>query len=117
MSKLTEYLYLIPEGLKNIGPIVNGLRNQIRMEIGIIPPEHEDEIIRRRLICADCPFMSVNAIKMGTYITSRTDVHCTGCGCPIETRTASLESECGLANYNIQNPNNQIPLKWEKYKK
>lgn len=116
MSKLTEYLALIPDGLKNLGGVVEGFRNQIKMELGTIPKEDEDEIIRRRLICSTCPFMSVNAIRNGIYTTQRTDKHCTMCGCPLETRTASLQSECGIANYNMQNPNNQLPLKWEKFK-
>lgn len=116
MSKLTEYIALIPNGIKNLNSVVDGLRNQLKMELGTLPQEDEDEIIRRRLICNDCPFMSINALKAGTYTTKRTDVHCSMCGCPLSTKTSSLQSECGIANYNIQNPNNPLPLKWEKFK-
>lgn len=116
MSKLSEYLALIPGGIKNLGSVVEGFRNQIKMEYGNIPKEDEDEIVRRRLICSSCPFMSTNAIKAGTYFTKRTDEHCTACGCPLATRTASLSSPCGLDSYNRLNPNNQLPLKWDKFK-
>lgn len=116
MSKLSEYLALIPAGLHNISGVVDGLRNQLKLELGTIPQEDEDEIIRRRLICSTCPFMSVNAVRAKTYSTSRNDEHCTQCGCPILTKTASLQSNCGIENYNMQNPNNPLPLKWEKFK-
>lgn len=116
MSKLTEYLKLIPKGIKNIPQIIEGLSNQIKMEIGTIPKEDEDEIIRRRLICSQCPFLSVNALEAKLYTTDRTDAHCTHCGCPIATRTASLEANCGIEDYNLNNPKTPIPLKWEKVK-
>lgn len=116
MSALSEYLALIPGGLKNIGNVVEGLRNQIKMEYGNIPQEDSDEIVRRRLICNDCPFMSKNAVKNGTYFTKRVDEHCTMCGCPLDTRTASLHAPCGIDTYNQKNPNNQLPLKWDKFK-
>lgn len=116
MSKLTEYLKLLPAGAKNIGAVVEGLRNSIKLEYGTIPQEHEDEIIRRRLICSECPFMSVNAVKAGTYTTKRNDEHCSLCGCPIKTKTSSLQANCGIETYNKNNPNNQLPLKWVAYK-
>lgn len=116
MSKLSEYLALVPEGLKNIDGVLNGLKNNLKLELGNIPIEHEEEILRRRLICSTCPFMSKNAVAAGTYVTARTDEHCIMCGCPIKTKTSSLYANCGIETYNIKNPDNQIPLKWEKYK-
>lgn len=118
MSKLSEYLALVPEGFKNITEVIDGLRNQLKMELGTIPKAHEEEIIRRRLICDACPFLSTNATKAGVYFSARKDEHCTMCGCPKATRTASLEAECGIATYNAnpQNINNKLPLKWEAYK-
>ena len=116
MSKLTEYLSLIPDGVKNLSGVVDGIRNDIKLKNGTLPQDQEDEIVRRRLICATCPFMSANAVKAGTYSTSRKDEHCTMCGCPTDTKTASLLANCGIETYNIKNPNNKLPLKWEKYK-
>lgn len=116
MSKLTEYIQLVKDGLPHIGALAEGILNQVKLEYGNLPKDQQDEIARRRLICEQCPLMSLNAIKAGTYTTARTDPHCTMCGCPITTRTASLSSDCGIANYNIKNPNNPMPLKWEAYK-
>ena len=115
MSKLSEYIQMIKDGIPNIGQILEGVTNQVRMEFNTIPEDEQDEIIRRRLICETCPLMSVNAVKLGTYNTKRTDKHCTACGCPISTRTASLTSDCGIDVFNKANPNNTMPLKWEAY--
>jgi hypothetical protein len=116
MSKLTEYLKLIPAGIDNLPAVVEGIRNNVKLENGTLTQDEEDEIIRRRLICSTCPFMSLNAVAAGTYKTNRTDAHCTMCGCPIKTKTASLASDCGIATYNARNLDNQLQLKWEKYK-
>ena len=116
MSKLTEYISLIPDGLKNLPAVITGIRNNIKLELGELSQEEEDEIIRRRLICQACPFMSTNAVKNGTYTTAREDEHCTMCGCPIKTKTANLNTNCGIETYNARNLDNQLQLKWEKYK-
>lgn len=117
MSKLTEYLKLLPKGFKNLDKVIEGLSNQIRMEIGTIPKEDEEIIIGRRLICSQCPFNSVNAVKLGTYATKRTDPHCILCGCNINAKTASLESDCGANDHNKKFPNKApIPLRWFKTK-
>lgn len=117
MSKLSEYIALIPKGLKDIPNIVSGIKNEIEMELGILPADEEEEIIRRRLICSECPYMSENAIKAGWYKTAREDKHCTMCGCPLGIRTASLDKDCGIETFNTNNPERAIPLKWEKFKK
>lgn len=116
MSKLIEYLKLIPRGIANIDKVVEGLKNQVKIELGIIPEDDLEVIVGRRLICSQCPYMSANAKKMGVYETDRIDEHCTMCGCPLVTRTASLESDCGIEAYNTNHPNNTIPLKWKKVK-
>lgn len=116
MSALTEYLKLLPRGIKNIDQVVEGLRNAAKLENGTLSEEKVDIIVARRLICSQCPFNSVNATKLGAYASKRIDVHCIHCGCPISTKTASLLSNCGIETFNEENPNNQIPLKWEKIK-
>lgn len=116
MSKLAEYLALIPKGFKNIDKVLEGIVNQVKLEFGTLPQEEQEIIMGRRAICASCPFMSLNAKKLGFYTTDREDEHCTQCGCPIGTRTASLESNCGLETYNEANPETKLPLKWEKTK-
>ncbi len=112
MSKLSEYLALIPKGLKHIPELVEGLVNEAKIELGTIPQEDLEVIVGRRLICSQCPYLSTNAEKAGYYKSARSDVHCTCCGCPISTRTASLTSNCGLEETNKENPEHPIPLKW-----
>jgi hypothetical protein len=116
MSKLTEYLKLIPSGVKNLPQIVEALTNQVKIELGTIPQEDLEVIVGRRAICKTCPFMSVNAQHLGVYTTSRTDEHCIHCGCPTSTRTASLDSNCGIEDFNLENPDTPLNLKWEKTK-
>lgn len=114
MSKIGELLKLIPKGFKNFDKIVEGWTNDIRMEMGDLPEEQVAIIIQRRLICAECPFNSKNAVKLGFYSTQRTDEHCTQCLCPINAKTASLSSNCGLDEHNKRHPEHQIPLRWTK---
>lgn len=114
MSKLTEYLKLIPKGIKNLDKIIEGHRNNIKLENGDLSDEVVDIIIGRRLICSQCPFFSENAVKYGFYKTDRTDKHCTQCGCPTDPKTASLSSNCGIEEHNNRHPDMQIPLRWTK---
>lgn len=116
MSKLKEYIKLIPKGIKNLDKIIESVTNLTKIELGTIPQDDLDVIVGRRLICATCPFMSKNATESGIYKTDRSDEHCIHCGCPILTKTASLESNCGLEDYNDENKGNEIPLKWKSVK-
>lgn len=118
MSRLSEYLALIPRGMKNIPQILEAITNQARMEFSSISNQAREEIIGRRVLCATCPYMSRNAVKgyeidgkWDVYTTDRTDEHCIWCGCPTSTRTASLTSKCGIEIYNFEN-GKQVPLKW-----
>jgi len=126
MNKFKEYLKLIPKGLPNFDKILSGVINNVRLEYGSLPEDEQEEIIRRRLICSQCPLLSLNAIKDDSeyqrlygeqFITSRdNEAFCTICGCPETTKTASLETECGLSSYNEERPDNIQELKWKKYK-
>lgn len=122
MSRLSEYLALVPRGIKNLPQILEAVTNQVKMEMGSLPKEKQDIIVGRRLICATCPYMSRNAVKgyeidgkTDVYKTDRDDDHCIWCGCPIASRTASLEMNCGIQNYNHENQKD-IPLKWKEEK-
>lgn len=114
MSYLSETINLIKKGIPNIGKIAEAVKNTIKIELGTIPEEDLEIITARRLICATCPFMSTNATDLGLYSSSFQFEHCIHCGCPIKTRTASLESNCGIEEYNINNPDKPLPLKWHK---
>ena len=118
MSWITEYIKLIPAGIANADKVVEGVWNNIQMEKKWLPENKKKEILRRRLICATCPFMSRNAQGNPAigYQTDRTDDHCIHCGCPIIVRTASLKKPCGIEKYNQDHPESPMELKWDVYK-
>lgn len=114
--KLLEYIKLLPLGLKNPELVLEGFINNIKLEHGTLPEDEVEEIARRRLICAGCPFMSKNAEKITGFKTKRTEDFCTLCSCPIKGKTASMDSTCGADSYNKTHPNNPpIEVKWEPY--
>ena len=87
MGRLSEYLALIPRGVKNLPQIIEAVTNQTRMELGAIPKETQEVIVGRRLVCATCPYMSKNAVngyqiegRVNKYKTDRQDEHCIWCG-------------------------------------
>jgi len=121
MSKLTEYLNLIPKGLKNPIKILDGIYNDIKLENNLLQEDEVNEILRRRLICQSCPFFSLNATSSTEYYdifkehykTDRDDNHCSVCGCNEKLKTSSLDSNCGL---DTDEKTKHLELKWNKYK-
>lgn len=84
------------------------------LETDLVSEEDREVIIGRRLICSQCPYNSVNAVKLGIYKTERTDPHCIHCGCNIKYKTAALTEDCGISVYNEEHQDNPMPLKWNK---
>lgn len=125
MSKIVEYLKLLPKGVINGEKILEGWQNEIKLQFGTLQEDEREEILRRRVICSACPLNSINAQVLPEYKelfgiqykTKRDDLHCSICACPIQSKTASLTSECGLTDYNIKNSDNVQELKWTKYTK
>jgi hypothetical protein len=119
MSLFLEYLKLVPRAIKDADKIVEGEINQVKMKYGTLPEDEQNEIIRRRIICDTCPFLSSNAVANPAlnYKTDRPDEHCIHCKCPKNRKTAALSESCGLEVYNRQHPESPIPLKWDVYKK
>lgn len=113
MSALSEYLKLIPLGLKNPKEVLQGFMNKLNLEN--LSQDVKEEIARRRLICAQCPFMSENAKLIANFKTERSESFCTLCSCPIKTKTASLISACGAKTYNERHPDNEQEVKWLPY--
>jgi hypothetical protein len=129
---LKEYVELTPMIFKQAPKILEGTIAQVQANFGMLPEDEQAEIARRRLICAECPFNSTNAVNDG-YKSDRIDEHCIMCGCTISRKTASLSSACGLdccnansttgcgckktalKNYNVANGIN-FELKWKAYK-
>ncbi len=115
MLKIIEYAKMLKQGLKDPEAVIHGWINDAKLKRGELPDDEMAEILRRRLICESCPFMSRNATELGNYISAREDDHCIHCSCPIDKKTASLESNCGIEVYNQRNKKNPLPLKWEVY--
>jgi len=114
MSKLTEYIDLLGKGIKHPKAVIEGWVNVARMELGDLPKDQLEEVVRRRLICGACPFMSENAQKLTGYKSSREDKHCTLCSCPIISKTASMTSACGAKYWN-ETHTKQLEVKWLPY--
>lgn len=126
VTKLKEYFRLAGKGITNFQSVLDGVITDVRLSHGMLPNDQQEEIIRRRMICANCPFNSEHAklsIEFSTlnngvhYKTERQDLHCSICACNIDFKTASLDEKCGLSYYNDLNSKNKQPLKWEEYTK
>lgn len=125
MSKLTEWIKLVPKVLKNPDKVLEGWINDIKLEHGDLSEDKIEEILRRRAICFECPFNSEKAktseeyksLYGKNYQIQLEELHCSVCSCFIDKKTASLSSDCGLNYYNEKHPNNKQNLKWEKYDK
>jgi hypothetical protein len=119
---MKEWMETIKKGIPNIDKIFQGFLNDVRFQFKDLSEDKQNEIARRRVICKECPFNSIKATSSNeykelhgeSYKTNRTDNHCSLCGCVVNIKTASLESNCGIEEYNKLNKSN-IPLKWTKY--
>lgn len=112
-------------GVKHLDKVLESRWNKQKQEMGILDPAVEKEAERRYAICLSCPYMSENA-KSSTeykalygqsYTTTRSadDLHCGICLCPLEYKTMSMESMCGLQEWNNRNPTQYIQPKWMVY--
>lgn len=123
MSKITEYIRLLPRAIPNADKIVQAIITNVQYRNGTLSEDKKAELVRRRVICEGCPFMSKNSSTSEEYLTLvgkhynsvRSEPHCSFCGCGITKRTASFGSNCGIETWNEENPDKQIPLKWTKY--
>lgn len=87
--------------------------------------EKKQIIADRFEICNNCPFNSKNAksskefyeLQGKHYDTSRPELHCSLCGCIISYKVSSLSSNCGIEEWNNDNPEKQLPLNWTRYEK
>lgn len=96
--------------IKNIKQIAEGIKNNAKMLLDSLGEKEVEEIIRRRLICAQCPLQSDNAKEAGWYDSIIPFTHCTACKCDIDLKTACLSCNCGA---EIQ----QLEPKWTAYEK
>ena len=123
MNPFKEYLNLSKKGLQNADKVLHGVTNKIANQFRLLSNEKQELIAQRMDICLNCPYNSTNAKESVEYAeltgkhydTSRIEDHCSFCGCILDFKTASLSSDCGIADWNEENPEKQLPLKWKKH--
>ena len=85
------------------------------MKLNILTKYQKEEIKKRKVLCLNCPFNSVNAVELGLYRTDRLDLHCSICECNIDLFTSCLTCTCSIEEKNKENAKNNIkpvPVKW-----
>lgn len=107
---------LLPLALKNKEEILDAITTRVKKIAGKLSEDEQEEIIRRKLICASCNFNSKNAKILSDYKTERVDDHCILCSCNIDFKTESLMSNCGIEMWNLKNPDEKMVLRWETFK-
>lgn len=138
-SKFKEYLELYTNGAKNIDKVLEGRLNKSLRDLNELSPDKKAIAEERFKICSECPFNSNNARLGGEfdkwykkgyeningvefpypkaeYYSNRPkeDFHCAHCGCNIDEKTLSMESNCGIEIYNSTWKMNE-PLKWKAW--
>lgn len=96
--------------IKTLGQIAEGIKNNIKLNLGFLKEDEKEEVLRRRLICKNCPLQSDNAKEAGWYDSIIPFEHCTACKCNIEAKTACLDCNCGAEKIDLE-------PKWTKYEK
>lgn len=125
MNQFKEYLQLTKNGLKNIDKVLEGVKNDVANQFKLLSEDKQRVISERMDICNNCPYNSRNAqvsdeyrsLNGNNYETSRSEFHCSLCGCVIQYKVSSLDSNCGIEYWNKKNPDKQQDLKWTKYEK
>lgn len=121
MSLVKDYLKIVQAGIRNGDKIIEGLVVASQVKNNNIEPEALAEILKRKDICASCPFNSVNAARDNGYESSVPYQHCTLCICRIggeDTKEYCLSCNCGINELNKRNAKNGIaplPLKWKAF--
>lgn len=121
LKTMGEYLSAVKAGIENGDKIIEALwvSAQIKQGNTNITPEAVAEIMRRKDICAGCPFNSVNAKEQRNYSSSLPYDHCTLCQCRIggdNTKEYCLSCNCGMKAWNERNPDKpQMELKWTAF--
>lgn len=133
LKSIGEYVDLVKNGVKNGDKIIEAIRTSAkvkeqekRKDLGLPPEENEisdeavAEIMRRKEICAGCPFNSQNAAAQRGYSSALPFTHCTLCKCRIgddDSKEYCLSCTCGVEAWNNRNPHlKPMELKWTAFK-
>ena len=125
MNPYKEYMALSLKGLKNLNKVLEGVATKTANQFKLLSNEKQNVIAERMDICIKCPYNSTNAVTSPEYLqltgehysTTRTELHCSFCGCICTYKTASLSSDCGIETWNNSNPNNpekHLELLWKR---
>lgn len=119
LRTLKEYTEVIMNGIANGDKIIEALIVSAKAKNEKINAEALAEILRRKEICAECPFNSKHAIASGTYTSSLDFQHCILCKCKIggeDTKEYCLSCNCGAEVFNTMNPHlPAIQVKWKAF--
>lgn len=112
-----QYLDVVKKGIQNKDQIIEAIKtaSEIKNKTGEVSDEAIAEIMRRKDICANCPFNSKNAKEISGYKSFLPYEHCIHCLCRIggnDTKEYCLSCKCGLTEYNKLHPDNPKELKW-----
>jgi hypothetical protein len=125
MNPYKEYMALSLKGLKNLNKVLEGVATKTANQFKLLSNEKQNVIAERMDICIKCPYNSTNAVTSPEYLqltgehysTTRTELHCSFCGCICTYKTASLSSDCGIETWNNSNPNKpekHLELLWKR---
>lgn len=118
MSKIKDYLSIVTKGIKNGDKVIEALIVSAKVKNGKINNEALAEILRRKEICASCPYNSENAKRDRGYNSNIPYQHCILCSCRIggeDTKEYCLSCNCGISELNKRNVGLPLPLKWEAF--
>jgi hypothetical protein len=109
--------------LQNADKILHGMTNKVANHFRLLSDEKKEIIADRMERCLGCPYNSINArvsqeyeqLTGKHYDTARPELHCSLCGCILEIKTSSLSSDCGIVDWNEDNPDKQLEPKWTKH--
>ncbi len=131
LSTANDYLRMVKNGIKNGDKILEAMRISAQLKNtkvdesgkvvfqGDITEEALAEILKRKEICAVCPFNSRHVKAAGGHTAELPFEHCTLCECRIgydNSKEYCLTCKCGVDAWNKRNPDKPpMPLKWDSF--
>ena len=132
IKSIGEYVELVKNGVQNGDKIIEAIRTSAKVkeqekrkdlglaaEVDDISDEAVAEIMKRKEICAGCPFNSKNTAKLRNYSSVLPFTHCTLCKCRIgenDSKEYCLSCTCGAESWNNRNPHlPPMELKWTAF--
>lgn len=104
MKKLIEdYQTMLKRGLASFDKVLEAGGNILLDRFNLLSEDKKAEAQKRWELCMSCPFMSENIKDKGVYTTTRKEPHCSICGCIIDGKVMSFESDCAIKEYSMEN--------------